>query len=331
MLTYNMDVTPESVWKRTTPSEAELAQPYYCTEAGVFYARQHFSTARTDKESYLLFYTLRGAGLIEQGESHVVLSTGQALLLNCRTPQSYCTAPGQSCWHHYWVHLDGAGIAAMEPLLLPGKKLTPVQLTGVKMQEYFETLLAQMERSTVDSMVTTGLALHEMLALCARGILAQAEATSARQVILQAAETLRKNYQQELCLADLLAEAHMSKSYFLRHGHIQCILDPGAVNVDHSPIPEQQFHAPGIHVEFAGSFIVLYVCVLSALRHSHSGLSCFFVIRSRTFFDGSNGFILFSEESKSPAELVVVVRSSYSIQKHSPTLAKEKPKRGCIQ
>ena len=91
MLTYNMDVTPESVWKRTTPSEAELAQPYYCTEAGVFYAQQHFSTARTDKESYLLFYTLRGAGLIEQGESHVVLSTGQALLLNCRTPQSYCT------------------------------------------------------------------------------------------------------------------------------------------------------------------------------------------------------------------------------------------------
>jgi hypothetical protein len=67
MLTYNMDVTPESVWKRTTPSEAELAQPYYCTEAGVFYAQQHFSTARTDKESYILFYTLRGAGLIEQG------------------------------------------------------------------------------------------------------------------------------------------------------------------------------------------------------------------------------------------------------------------------
>ena len=86
MLTYNMDVTPESVWKRTTPSEAELAQPYYCTEAGVFYAQQHFSTARTDKESYILFYTLRGAGLIEQGDSHVVLGTGQALLLNCSRP-----------------------------------------------------------------------------------------------------------------------------------------------------------------------------------------------------------------------------------------------------
>ena len=76
-----------------------------------------------------LLSTQKGAGLIEQGEDHVTLSAGHALLLNCRTAQSYCTAPGQSCWHHYWVHLDGAGVAAMEPLLLPGKKLTPVQLT----------------------------------------------------------------------------------------------------------------------------------------------------------------------------------------------------------
>ena len=84
----------------------------------------------------------------------------------------------------------------------------------------------------------------------------------------------------------------------LRHGHIQCILDPGAVNGDFSSIPEQQLHAAGVHVEFTGSFIVLHVCVLSALRHSYSGLSCFLMIRSRTFFDGSKGFVLFSKEYK---------------------------------
>lgn len=216
MLTYNMDVTPESIWKRTTPGAAEMTQPYYCTEAGLFFARQHFSTARTDKDSYLLFFTLRGAGLIEQNGSRVVLHTGQALLLNCRTAQSYCTAPGQICWHHYWVHLDGAGVAAMEPLLIPDKKLTPVQLTGGKMQEEFERVLQQIEQGTVDSMVQTGLALHQLLGQCVQGLFGQSEATSTRQVILQAAETLRKNYRQELCLADLLAEAHMSKSYFLR-------------------------------------------------------------------------------------------------------------------
>ena len=71
----------------------------------------------------------------------------------------------------------------MEPLLFPVKKLTPVQLTGVKIQEFFETVLAQMERSTVDSMMQIGLALHGMLALCAQSSLAEAETTSARQVI----------------------------------------------------------------------------------------------------------------------------------------------------
>ena len=216
MLSYNMDVEERSVWLRATPGTAVLAQPFYCTEAGQFYGRAHFATARTDKESYILFYTLSGSGLIEQNDQRIELPAGSALLLNCRAPQSYSTAPGQSHWHHYWVHLDGAGVAAMEPLLLPDKKLPPVQLTGGRMQELFELVLEQMELGTVDSMVQTGLALHEMFALCAQSLFAQAEMTTNRQLILQAAETLRKNYRQELSLADLLSSAHMSKSYFLR-------------------------------------------------------------------------------------------------------------------
>ena len=35
----------------------------------------------------------------------------------------------------------------------------------------------------------------------------------------------------------------------LRHGHVQRILDPGAVNGNFSFIPEQQLHAAGVHVE----------------------------------------------------------------------------------
>ena len=216
MLTYNMDVTPESVWKRTTPSEAELAQPYYCTEAGVFYARQHFSTARTDKESYLLFYTLRGAGLIEQGESHVVLSTGQALLLNCRTPQSYCTAPGQSCWHHYWVHLDGAGVANLAEVLLPQGRLSAVPVSRLEMQPLFESLTSEWEHGTTAAQIETGLLLHRMLALMARQLLAGDESRSNRTLIEHAAEFIRQHYAEPLSLDRLLAQTPVSKSWFLR-------------------------------------------------------------------------------------------------------------------
>ena len=103
MLTYTMDVLPESIWLRTTPGASAMGQPYVCTEAGQYLAQGHFSTARTHKESYLLFYTLRGAGLIEQGDDRVLLRAGQALLMDCRKPQRYATAPGQHCWHHDWV------------------------------------------------------------------------------------------------------------------------------------------------------------------------------------------------------------------------------------
>ena len=50
MLTYNMDVTPESVWKRTTPSEAELAQPYYCTAPGQSPLQYHKSALKPQEE-----------------------------------------------------------------------------------------------------------------------------------------------------------------------------------------------------------------------------------------------------------------------------------------
>ena len=51
----------------------------------------------------------------------------------------------------------------------------------------------------------------------------------------------------------------------LRHGHIQRILDPGAVNGNFSLIPEQQFHAASVHIKLAGSFIVLHNHTLQIL------------------------------------------------------------------
>ena len=48
----------------------------------------------------------------------------------------------------------------------------------------------------------------------------------------------------------------------LRHGHIQRILDPGAVDGYFSSIPEQQFYTSSVHVEMASSCIVLHVRIL---------------------------------------------------------------------
>ena len=216
MLTYNMDVEERSLWLRATPGVAVLAQPFYCTEAGYFYGRSRFATARTDKESYILFYTVAGAGLIEQDAQQVELPAGSALLLNCRTPQSYCTAPGQESWQHYWVHLDGAGVANMAETLLPQNRLTPVRVSGWEMQPLFESIFAEWDRGTVAAQIETGLTLHRMLALLAARLLAGEASRSNRALIEQATGYIRAHYAEPLSLDALLAQTPVSKSWFLR-------------------------------------------------------------------------------------------------------------------
>ena len=111
---------------------------------------------------------------------------------------------------------------------------------------------------------------------------------------------LRVTIQNQIRVAQRIIVDEVIQLRPLRHGHIQRILDPGAVDGNFSSIPEQQLHAAGIHVELAGSFIVLHVCVLSALRHSYSGLSCFLMIRSRTFSMEARDSFCFPKNTKNP-------------------------------
>lgn len=216
MLSYNMDVEERSVWLRATPGTAVLAQPVLLHRGRAVLRPRHFATARTDKESYILFYTLSGSGLIEQNDQRIELPAGSALLLNCRAPQSYCTAPGQSHWHHYWVHLDGMGVANLAEVLLPQGRLCPVAVSRLEMQPLFEALTNDWEQSTTAAQIERGLTLHRMLALMARQLLAGDESRSNRTLIEQAAEYIRQHYAEPLSLDGLLAQTPVSKSWFLR-------------------------------------------------------------------------------------------------------------------
>ena len=111
---------------------------------------------------------------------------------------------------------------------------------------------------------------------------------------------LRIAIQNQVCIAQRVIVDKVIQLRPLRHGHVQCILDPSAVNGDHSPIPEQKLHAAGVHVEMASSCIVLHVRVLSALRHLYSCDFCdtSFLIRFWTHSRREGAFVLLSEENK---------------------------------
>ena len=73
---------------------------------------------------------------------------------------------------------------------------------------------------------------------------------------------LQITIQNQICIRQWVIVDEVVQFCPLRYGHIQRILDSGAIDGNFSSIPEQQLHAAGVHVEFASSCIVLHVRIL---------------------------------------------------------------------
>ena len=198
MLTCNMDVEERSVWLRATPGAAAMAQPFTAPRPATFTAAPTLPQPAPTRIAISLFYTLSGSGLIEQNDQRIELPAGSALLLNCRTPQSYCTAPGQDHWHHYWVHLDPAQALPISLRCCCRRGgFSAVPVSRLEMQPLFESLTSEWEHGTTAAQIETGLLLHRMLALMARQLLAGDEPPN-RTLIEHAAEFIRQHYAEPL-------------------------------------------------------------------------------------------------------------------------------------
>ena len=204
MLTYTMDVEERSRWIIATPPASVVAQPYFASEVGDFYARERFATARSDKNSFIVFYTLGGRGVVRQGGQEVVLERGQALLMDCRSPQSYGTAPGYSHWYHLWTHVDGGGVS------IAGATLGLPHLVPVTMP-----LSKRLSPTRKPNYARCGLAVHSLMTELV--IAAQQTApTSGEDPVALACAHIAAHYAERLSVDDLAAVAAVSPSYLIR-------------------------------------------------------------------------------------------------------------------
>lgn len=214
MLTYTMDIEKRSTWFRSTPSETGRSLPFFCTEAGTFYARERFVTERSHKDAYLVFYTLGGAGIIEQGGQSVTLGQNQALLMDCRAPQRYVTDPVCHHWYHLWAHVNGAGADAISQATgLP--KLQPVSLPLADVKPIFETIFENMKKEGYIESLTTSLAVDRLLTSIAlapdsRGSFVEFDAVSV------ARRYMEEHYAEDLHVDDVARETAISTSQLIR-------------------------------------------------------------------------------------------------------------------
>ena len=217
MLTYTLDITEKSQWLRTTPGTAALAQPYYVTEAGLFFAGERFVTERTDKDSYLILYTFSGEGVLTQDGSTVRLTPGTALILDCRRPQRYGTAAGCDHWHHYWIHADGCGVFSLFSVINPDGKASSVAVPDT-IRDRFTHLMQRLPQETTSAVLSASLDVHRILQNMASVSIheKQDRRQTHQDMIEKAADYIREHYAQDLHIETLLSVTHVSRSYFLR-------------------------------------------------------------------------------------------------------------------
>lgn len=213
-LTYNLDIEKGSLWLRSTPSEFALSQPYYCSEAGIFYAKSNFCTSRVYKNRYILFYTFSGCGQIEQNGTTIELNKGEAVLIDCRTPQKYGTLGNH--WHHYWLHIDGKGIDVLHNILI-GTKFNIVCLPESSVRSCFDPIIRNLEKAHTETVLQDSLLIHQLLNLMVQECFASVTSdNSVKALILKSADYIQAHYASDLDFNKLQKEAHMSRSYYMR-------------------------------------------------------------------------------------------------------------------
>lgn len=207
------DLDSRSFWLVTTPSAMQLEQPFLCTEAGTLYGREHFLTARERKDCYLLFYTFGGTGYVRQGNHTATIRHGQALLMDCRTPQEYGTASQANHWHHYWAHVEGVGVDAVAKRLgLPALSSHAVSRTRIVTR--FETIFDRLETESIENSELVGIAVHAILSEL---LISKArEEIPKENPVATAQSYIASHYSEPLTIDDLARAASVSPSYLTR-------------------------------------------------------------------------------------------------------------------
>ena len=104
---YDLDIAPESVWIMATPDPSVKRSVPYVLELGDFFAGEKYYTRRQNLPSYLIKFTLGGAGRLEYGNRNEHLGLRRVFWIDCMHPQYYHTDEEEKNWRVLWVHFYG--------------------------------------------------------------------------------------------------------------------------------------------------------------------------------------------------------------------------------
>lgn len=116
LVTYVSDLDQESKHIIYTPTEGTVKKPFYIHECGYYRCGSKFRVEHTQRDNYLILFTVSGVGIVVCDRFTYRVPKGSAILINCsKRVQYYTTGPKR--WEMYWCYASGSGIEEYEGYL----------------------------------------------------------------------------------------------------------------------------------------------------------------------------------------------------------------------
>lgn len=183
---------------------------YYVQWVGHFVCRSDFYIKRSNFDSYLLLYTVRGSAVLNyKGNRYRITPKNGLILIDCREPHEYY--PLDDNWEFKFLHFNGSMSHAYYEHI--------TQLYGSPVLPYnsqVEHYLNEIYRLTAESVAeeTCSDYIYRILIKLIHGYRMEQDRSVSPPWLTQAIEYISQNYRQDIQVDALAEKFHFSRCYF---------------------------------------------------------------------------------------------------------------------
>ena len=212
----NYTWSKDSIRFINTPTLSARQTFFYVQEVGYFRTSPPYFTERANLNSFLIFYTLSGKGLLKyMGEAYSLLP-GSAVLLNCQEHHYYECLSGQD-WEFLWLHFNGpTALGYYETFIKSGFRILN-DMDPFFMESTLRRILSLTQKKDLHSeIIVSGLIVDLLTQLLIMNSSENLGLGFMPEYLKQVVSKIEKQFQEPLSLDDFSREFGISKYHLSR-------------------------------------------------------------------------------------------------------------------
>lgn len=217
MNTTEKTISEQSIWLSATPAEFAQSLPFFVFEAGFFFTTNQYLVERQETNGYLLLYTMKKYGKIEQEGQELNLPENHVVIIDCNKPHRYYA--GEDGWDFIWFWMDGNGVKAIFDILYPEKIETVNMDKNSNLRAELPGLIQKITENDVRGYASLSADMHDLLNAVLSAALENESDVQRKDYskdIENVLDFIKLHYGEQISLDDMIRDIHISKYHFIR-------------------------------------------------------------------------------------------------------------------